>query len=281
MPYDEMAVAEFRGELWAESFERGAFDGIETRDNTRPVAANRDHDRTRVVGKATAFHPSRQEGLIAEVKIANTVLGEETLALADERVLGVSSGFAARLSDQVFERSSDVPGLAGRRRVKKAFLDHIAFTGGRQAYEGARVRGVRDESANERDFPESPALDELIAWRHGKDADGGNAPETPALDELIAWRQDTGNITIPDAGDLNAAARRHAAARGWAMQDGSFPIRPLDNHGQSDLEKAIRAVGRAGGSRNAVRRHIMKRAQALGLTELIPETWNAGGSLRS
>lgn len=91
---------------------------------------------------------------------------------------------------------------------------------------------------------------------------------------------DDPNLSTPDAGDLNTAARETAASRGWAMDDGSYPIRPLDNHGRADLEKAIRAVGRGGGSHDAIRRHIMTRAESLGLSELIPDNWGSDGSLQ-
>ena len=62
------------------------------------------------------------------------------------------------------------------------------------------------------------------------------------------------------------------------MPGGRFPIR-----NRSDLQNAIRAVGRARGGeqgRRAVRRFIMRRARALGLTNLIPDTWRPDGSLR-
>lgn len=77
--------------------------------------------------------------------------------------------------------------------------------------------------------------------------------------------------------DLSADARRQAADRGQAMPGGRFPIR-----NRTDLENAIRAVGRAKGGeagRAAVRRFIIKRARALGLTALIPDNWNSNGSL--
>lgn len=92
---------------------------------------------------------------------------------------------------------------------------------------------------------------------------------------------DEPNLNTPDAGDLNTEARRIAAKRGWAMADGAYPIRPLDMHGRSDLDKAIRAVGRGGASHDAIRRHIIKRARALGLSEMIPDNWTSGGESRS
>jgi phage head maturation protease len=159
MPYDEPAIVEYRGELWEESFERGAFDGIEKRPNR--VRANRDHDRQRTVGKVNNFWPAHEEGLVAEVRIAQTPLGDETLALADEDILGVSAGFAARGRDQVFNRSTQ------SRRIKRAFLDHLAFTA-TPAYKSAMPIDVRDGEPlpNAADLPPliTPALDEVRAW---------------------------------------------------------------------------------------------------------------------
>jgi hypothetical protein len=54
-----------------------------------------------------------------------------------------------------------------------------------------------------------------------------------------------------------------------------------------DLAKAIRAVGRAGGAsgddaeRSKVRKYIIGRARALGLSDKIPDNWAADGSLKS
>lgn len=73
--------------------------------------------------------------------------------------------------------------------------------------------------------------------------------------------------------DLNAAARQKAAASGAALPGGRFPIR-----NRTDLENAIRAVGRAKGDHSLVRRFIIRRAKALGLSNLIPDNWSADGS---
>jgi phage head maturation protease len=162
VPYDEPALVEYRNEMWKESFERGAWDGIEKTPDWQPerIKANRDHDRTRLVGKAVRLEPSRQEGLVADVRIAPTDLGDETLALADEKILGVSAGFAARLRDQIFDRKTMT------RRIKKAFLDHIAFLG-TPAYQGAAVLNIREDGREAAELPKlvTPALDELVAWQ--------------------------------------------------------------------------------------------------------------------
>lgn len=80
----------------------------------------------------------------------------------------------------------------------------------------------------------------------------------------------------------NTSTRRNLAKQGKAMPDsegsgGRFPIR-----NRNDLQKAIRAVGRAKGGeegRAKVRRFIMRRAKELGLTNLVPSSWNADGSV--
>lgn len=79
--------------------------------------------------------------------------------------------------------------------------------------------------------------------------------------------------------DMSTAAREQAAKQGAAMPGGRFPIR-----NQADLENAIRAVGRAKGGeagRAQVRRFVMKRARALGLSKMIPDSWAADGSLNA
>jgi hypothetical protein len=67
--------------------------------------------------------------------------------------------------------------------------------------------------------------------------------------------------------DYTDERRAEYAGRGMAMPDGSYPIRDV-----GDLKNAIQAFGRAK-SKPAVKRHIKKRARALGATELIPEHW--------
>ena len=65
MPYEEEALVEIEAGWCARSIARGAFDGIERRANR--VRVNRDHELERTVGRAVAFHPSREEGLVAEI----------------------------------------------------------------------------------------------------------------------------------------------------------------------------------------------------------------------
>jgi HK97 family phage prohead protease len=137
MPYEEETLVEWQGRMVAEVCSRGAFDGIERRSNR--VKVNRDHDITRTVGRAIALHPGREEGLVAELRIAQTPLGDETLTLAEEGILDASAGFLPMPGGQQWETRS-------RRRLNKCWLGHIAMTPD-PAYEGARVLAVRDRDA--------------------------------------------------------------------------------------------------------------------------------------
>jgi hypothetical protein len=67
--------------------------------------------------------------------------------------------------------------------------------------------------------------------------------------------------------DYSPKQRRAMASRGQAMPDGSFPIAD-----EADLRNAIQSVGRAANYESA-RRHIIRRARALGLVDLLPEDW--------
>ena len=74
------------------------------------------------------------------------------------------------------------------------------------------------------------------------------------------------------------ADRKALAKSGKAMADGSYPIVDGD-----DLARAVKMVGFAEppSSQPAVRRHIMARAKALGLSSVIPKTWRADGTVSS
>jgi len=75
--------------------------------------------------------------------------------------------------------------------------------------------------------------------------------------------------------DFTQDERDAAAAKGHAMPDGSFPIET-----EEDLHNAIRLAGNAKDPAVA-RKHIIKRAKAIGHPEAIPDSWNADGSTSS
>lgn len=70
-------------------------------------------------------------------------------------------------------------------------------------------------------------------------------------------------------GSLTAPAREAAAEKGFALPDGSYPIRSA-----IELRKAVMAYGRAG-DKPAAKAHIRKRARALKREDLLPDGWAA------
>jgi HK97 family phage prohead protease len=156
MPYDTPADVPWEGRRVKETIARGAFAGIERRANR--VRVNRDHSLERTIGRATALHPGRDEGLVAEVKIANTELGSETLELAADGCLDASAGFLP------FEGGMRWTG-PDAYTITRAWLGHIALTP-QPAYEDAKVLAVR--GGVQVQVSATPNLDE---WRQRIAAD--------------------------------------------------------------------------------------------------------------
>lgn len=117
---------------------------------------------------------------------------------------------------------------------------------------------------------------------------GSTPPPVVQLDEAtladVLTQMDPGSDSDEEEGDIagdgapimssavelstpSAKTREKDAKRGYALPDGSFPIRD-----ERDLEKAIKASGRASDQAEA-KKHIKKRARALGRTDLVPDDW--------
>ena len=77
MPYGTPTRVPHKGRMVTEIIAPGAFDGIEQQTNR--IRVNRDHTLDRTVGVATRLDPHDRRGLNAEIKIARTELGDETL----------------------------------------------------------------------------------------------------------------------------------------------------------------------------------------------------------
>jgi hypothetical protein len=75
---------------------------------------------------------------------------------------------------------------------------------------------------------------------------------------------------MPVLQEPTAAERREAAAKGHALPDGSFPVR-----NRVELKAAIKLNGNSKTyPRSRVRKHIIRRAKALGLLPLVPDDWD-------
>lgn len=74
-------------------------------------------------------------------------------------------------------------------------------------------------------------------------------------------------LVSESAREFSPKMREQLAKKGFALPDGSYPIVNVE-----DLKNAIQAIGRAKNPAIA-KRHIKKRAKALGKYDLIPESW--------
>jgi HK97 family phage prohead protease len=134
MPYETEARVVHRGQWIREICSRGAFQAVNPAK--RRITVNRGHDINAVVGKAVALHPSREEGLVAELRISETELGNDTLRLAADGILDASAGFGVMDGGESWPERS-------LRRLSRLWLDHIALTPD-PAYQGTGVLSVRD-----------------------------------------------------------------------------------------------------------------------------------------
>lgn len=153
VPYDEETVVPYRDSVIRESVAPGAFSGVETRNDH--VTANRDHDYARTIGKVIEYRHDDPRGLVTKVYVSDTPLGDETLRLASDGVLKASVGMVVRRSDQVIRD--------GLRRIKRAFLDHVALVPN-PAYRGAGVLAVRQHQEAEYVETPTPNLDAILAF---------------------------------------------------------------------------------------------------------------------
>jgi hypothetical protein len=108
--------------------------------------------------------------------------------------------------------------------------------------------------------------DDLDDDENDRDDDTDGPLDTP-IDEAKIALTPAWDAEVKRA--VPTAKRRAMAKRGHALPDGSYPIGTED-----DLRNAIRAAGRAKpADREKVKRHIVKRARALGKHHLIPAGW--------
>ena len=154
IPYDEWTAVEYKGRFVEESVAPGAFGAVVNR--ARKFLVNLEHDHERWLGNVVEVRTTDPAGLRAKIRIRRTPEGDQALNDAADGMLGASVGMAVSPDHQRWETST-------RRRIMKAFLDHIALTAS-PAYAGAGVLEVR-HSPLVTPLPESatPNLDRILA----------------------------------------------------------------------------------------------------------------------
>ncbi len=136
IPYnEEIEVEGPGGNLIRERVDPGALKHIDP--NATRITVNRDHNYGRTVGKVTDLR-EEPSGAVGTMKISSTPLGDETLQLANDQVLGASVGMMVGRA-----------GMEVRNGLRRIFridaLDHVALLPN-PAYAGAEVLDVREAS---------------------------------------------------------------------------------------------------------------------------------------
>lgn len=154
--------------------------------------------------------------------------------------------------------------------------------------DGESVTTAQDLEVDAIDFTASPGVAGALIERQGERSE--SMPARPGclaisetwedpMPESAAGHAEPVVDEAPEDEAYTAAQKRDALAKGQAMKnaDGK-PSYTIKN--KADLRRAIRAVGRGGADHDAIRKHVIARAKALGLSAMIPDNWNADGSLK-
>jgi hypothetical protein len=226
------------------------------------------HDNSIVVGNITRVWS--QDGLL---------MGEGTFDLGDEQarevVRKIDDGYHRWVSVRLDNETREYQFYKGTQRLSEFELESYAEEGGIDV-----VTVSTDWRLMSATLVAEPAFE---AAAIGLLPDEEDAPVAPSKDEKIAAAatETEPSTQDPEFAAPSAAKRDKAEKSGAAMPGGRYPI-----ENEADLRKAIKAVGRAGGKggdeseRNAVRKHIMARAKAIGKQFFIPRNWNSDGSLK-
>lgn len=157
VPYNTATDVFDDGRAYSETIAPGAFGGVAARAHRIKVL--RDHHPHRAVGVCSSLDADQSDGLHATLHISPTALGDETLALASDRVLDVSVGFSSQGGDRWNQDRTAVV----RTNLRLWELSLVPLP----AYENARVLAVRQMH----DFPieaepvsATPYRDEIQAW---------------------------------------------------------------------------------------------------------------------
>ena len=160
VPWDQWTHVEHHGKVIEESIAPGAFGSVAQRAGR--IQVNMEHDPARWIGRLVSMDPDDPIGLRARVRIRRDSRGnqefDQVLDDAADGMLGASVGMAVRSGDQTLE--------GGRRRIRKAFLDHIALTA-QPAYAGAEIVDVRSRPLVVASSA-TPNLDRIMAERNGQ-----------------------------------------------------------------------------------------------------------------
>lgn len=208
------------------------------------------------------------------------------LEMAPHSQMMIHNGFSMAIGDAADLRKTadlldmvtgEIASIYGERSGKSVdyWLGKMAaetwFTDKQAVAEGL-ADGIHGESAPDNAWDLS-----VYSRATKKDPDGDGDDDTTAEGDTDHDYVEPDGSPGPKASadKYTQADRDRMADSGEAMPDGSYPVAD-----EEDLDKAIDAVGRGNADHDAIRRHIIKRAKALGLESKIPGDWDDDGSLK-
>jgi uncharacterized membrane protein YkoI len=167
-----------------------------------------------------------------------------------------------RLDDSVFEQKDafeevDLVDFSEAADIAAKTIDGVVNAVEPDVFEGYDCYAVEINGVDSKSYDVFVALDGEVLGYDSYEPDESEAIESEAAE-----------IALKRA--FSDDQRKELAREGKAMKDGSYPI-----DSEQDLRNAVQAYGRAS-DKPATKAHIMKRARAMGLDELIPSNWVSG-----
>ena len=242
--YIEGYASDFGLDRQDEAFEPNAFKKGMANFMKNPVVLYH-HKMDEALGQVTEFD-NRPEGLWVKARLDEAEPGTKAADIIRKVLSGTIRGMS------VGGRFHRRIGSDGKPRIHTADIRELSLT----------------------PMPVNPRTLLAVAGKAFDDdeleADDPGAVDLKGLhDRLTALSEvfDRVEAQLEAKADLSAKGRDKSAAKGHALPDGSYPIETV-----ADLKKAIQAYGRAK-DQAAAKAHIIKRAKALGATNLLPTGW--------
>ena len=257
------------------------------------------HDYRRAVGKALELE-EKDDGWYVAAKVVDREAAEKV----EE---GVLNGFSIGIRGWGLDRTkADAPGgVVVSGRIFETSLVDAPCLGSATISDHWTVPLAKSDGAGNLQLVDDPRLQRVTSPTYGLPQelfDRLASPVRKALDDLAGTGAHVAaevakaespddptpmvvNVTVQTPADpdlakgYSAKEKRDALAAGEAMPnangDPSYTIKT-----KADLRRAIKAVGRGSADHDSIRKHILTRAKALGLEAMVPDDWNADGSIK-
>jgi hypothetical protein len=209
-----------------------------------------------------SVYSDRADLFIADLDID----GKKVIEVFVEGQTGEVLGYN-RLDDSVFEQKDafeeiDLVDFSEAADIAVKTIDGVVNAVEPDVFEGYDCYAVEINGVDSKSYDVFVALDGEVLGYDAYEPDESEAIEAEAAE-----------IALKRA--FSDDQRDELAKEGKAMKDGSYPI-----DSEQDLRNAVQAYGRAS-DKPATKAHIMKRARAMGLDELIPSNWVSGSGAKA